>query len=68
MILAGLVFLLVSGFIAFKRNRIITVNTRKEFDELKTEFDEYRKKTRLEREKMSMDHFNEIRKLRGDKR
>lgn len=64
-IIGSLVFLLVVGFLAFKRNRVITLNTKKEFSELKTEFDGYRNKTRLDREKMSMDHFKEIQKLQG---
>lgn len=64
-IIAVLVFLLVAGFLAFQQNRVITLRTKKDLDELKEEFEEYRKKTRLEREKMSMDHFNELRKLRG---
>jgi hypothetical protein len=63
-ILAGLVLLLLLGYLAFKRSYIVTRNTRKEINELKDEFEEYRKKTRLEREKMSMDHFKEIQKLR----
>jgi hypothetical protein len=67
-IVAVLVTLLAVGFLAFKRNHIVTVNTKNELRALQTEFEEYRKKTRLEREKMSMDHFNEIRKLRGDKK
>jgi tetrahydromethanopterin S-methyltransferase subunit B len=64
-IVAILVFLLAVGFLVLKRNVIVTVNTKKELSELKDEFEEYRKQKRLEREKMSMDHFNEIRKLRG---
>jgi hypothetical protein len=64
-IIGSLVFLLVVGFLAFKRNRVITLNTKKEFSELKTEFEVYRNKTRLDREKMSMDHFKEIQKLQG---
>ncbi len=64
-IVAALGFLLAAGFLAFKRNRIVTIKTRKELDELKTEFEAYRQKTRLEREKMSMDHFNEIKRLKG---
>jgi hypothetical protein len=63
-ILAGLVFLLLVGYLAFKRSFIVTRNTRNEITDLKNEFEEYRKKTRLEREKMSMDHFKEIQKLR----
>jgi hypothetical protein len=64
-IVASLVFLLLIGFLAFKRNLTLTRNTRKDFDELKTEFENYRQKSRLEREKMSMDHFNELKKLKG---
>ncbi|MCU0462015.1 MAG: hypothetical protein MUF36_08390, partial [Bacteroidales bacterium] len=58
-------FLLATGFLAFKRNLAVTRNTKKELDELKTEFEAYRQKTRLEREKMSMDHFNELKRLKG---
>jgi hypothetical protein len=65
MIMAGMVFLLVIGYLSFRRNRTLTVNTRKELKELREEFEEYRKKTRLDREKMSMDHFKEIQKLKG---
>jgi hypothetical protein len=65
LIVAGLAFVLIIGFITFKRNRRITLNTKKELKELNEEFEAYRKKTRLEREKMSMDHFKEIQKLKG---
>jgi hypothetical protein len=61
-IVAALLFMLATGFLAFKRNHVVTVNTKKELNELKAEFEEYRQKTRLEREKMSMDHFKEIQK------
>jgi len=64
-ITGGLAILLVFGLLAFKRNISATLNTKKELKELREEFEEYRQKTRLEREKMSMDHFNELRKLRG---
>jgi len=64
-IIVGLAFLLVVGFLSFKRNLSVTRNTKKELKELKEEFEAYRQKTRLEREKMSMDHFNELKKLRG---
>ncbi len=64
-IIAVLVCLLVFGFIAFKSNVAITQKTRRELEELKDEFEEYRKTSREAREKMSMDHFNELRRLRG---
>ncbi len=64
-IIAVLLFVLGSGFIGIRRNVSITRITKKELEELKTEFENYRQKTRLEREKMSMDHFNEIKRLKG---
>jgi hypothetical protein len=64
-IIAGLIVLLALGFVIFKRNQAVTVNTRKELTDLRAEFEEYRKQTRIAREKMTMDHFNEIKKLRG---
>lgn len=57
--------LLAIGYLAFKRNLSITLTAKKELKELREEFEEYRKKSRLEREKMSMDHFNAIKKLKG---
>ena len=65
MVVAGLVTLLAFGFLALKRNLIITIRTKKEIEELKNEFEAYRKTSREAREKMSMAHFNEIKKLKG---
>jgi hypothetical protein len=64
-ILAGLVAALLAGFFIFKRNLLATANTNKEFQELKTEFEAYRKTSREAREKMTMDHFNEIKRLKS---
>lgn len=64
-IVAALAFMLGTGYLAFKRSFIITRNTKGELSDLKKEFDEYRNKSRLEREKMSMDHFKEVQKLKG---
>jgi hypothetical protein len=64
-IIAVLAGLLTVGFMAYKRNHNITSNTRKESEELKKEFEAYRKASREAREKMSMTHFNELKKLRG---
>ena len=64
LIIAGLAVLLFVGFLSFKRNFSVNQNLKKELNELREEFEGYRKKTRLEREKMSMDHFNEIKKLK----
>ena len=60
-----LLFLLALGFLVFKRNLTVMLRTKKDLDELKIEFEAYRQKKRIEIEKMGMDHFNEIRKLKG---
>ena len=64
-LIAGLLFFLAMGFLAFKRNLFVVYHTKKELEELKNEFEAYRQTTREAREKMSMDHFNELRKLKG---
>ncbi len=65
LIVLGLTMLLVIGFLAFRRNLTIVQNYKNELNDLKEEFQSYRTSTREAREKMSMDHFNEIKKLRG---
>ena len=60
-ILAGV---LVAGFLSYKRDRIVTMNTKRGYEDLKKEFDAYKKASREAREKMSMTHFNELKKLR----
>jgi wyosine [tRNA(Phe)-imidazoG37] synthetase (radical SAM superfamily) len=64
-ILAGLIAILLIGFLAFKRNLSAMSNTKKEFQDLKVEFETYRKTSREAREKLTMDHFNEIKRLKG---
>jgi hypothetical protein len=64
-ILAALLFLLIAGYLTFQRNRVITVRTKKDLEDLKEEFEGYRQKVRIEREKTNLEHFNEIKKLRG---
>lgn len=64
-IIVALAGLLTVGFLAYQRNHRITANTKKESEELKKEFEAYRKASREAREKMSMTHFNELKKLRG---
>jgi hypothetical protein len=65
LIIAGLAACLVIGFLMFKANLISVHNMKKELSETKVEFEDYRKSSREAREKMSMDHFNEIRRLKG---
>jgi hypothetical protein len=62
---AILVMLLLIGYFTFRQNRTVTLRTKKDLAELMDEYEKYKKKTRLEREKMTIDHFNEIKKLRG---
>jgi hypothetical protein len=64
-LIAALAGLLAIGFMAYKRNHTVTAHTKKEIEELKKEFEAYRKASREAREKMSMAHFNELKKLRG---
>jgi chaperonin cofactor prefoldin len=64
-IVAGLVAALLIGFLIFKRNLSTIFNTKTEFKELKDEFETYRKTSREAREKLTMDHFNEIRRLKS---
>jgi hypothetical protein len=61
----ALLLLLLIGYFTFRQNRIVTIRTKKDLAELMDEYEKYKKKTRLEREKMTIDHFNEIKKLRG---
>ena len=60
-----LLAVLAIGFLIFKRNLITTIRTGKELKDLREEFETYRQTTRIAREKMQMDHFNEIKKLKG---
>jgi hypothetical protein len=64
-VIAGLLALVVTGFLIFIRNLTLTSDKKKELKELKEEFEAYRKTSREAREKMSMDHFNEIKKMKG---
>lgn len=65
LVVAGLVLALAVGFFVFKKILQANISTRKELKELRDEFENYRQTTRIAREKMSMDHFNEIKKLKG---
>lgn len=64
-IIIALAGILVLGFLAFKRNLSVTNRSRKDFEDLKREFEAYRKASREAREKLSMAHFYELRKIRG---
>jgi hypothetical protein len=64
-ILAILVAALVIGFLVFKRNLTAISNTKNEYQDLKNEFEAYRKSSREAREKLTMDHFNEIKRIKS---
>jgi len=63
-IIAGLVVLLIILFLMYKRSHVVTVHTKKELNELKEEFENYRKSTRERIEKMTISHHKEIQKLK----
>ena len=60
-----LLALLVFGAIAFKRNLVNTKNTKNEFEALQAEYEDYKQKTRIEKEKINVEHFREIQRLKG---
>jgi predicted nucleic acid-binding Zn-ribbon protein len=64
-ILGILVALLVIGYLTFKQNRTATLKTKKELTDLLKEFEDYKQKTRIEKERTTMEHFNEIKKLKA---
>jgi hypothetical protein len=64
-IIGALAVLLVIGFIVFKRNRTITLLTTNDLKELREEFETYRKTSRERFEQQAIDHFNEIKRLKG---
>ncbi len=64
-IVAALLATLGLGFVIFRTNLSSMLRTKKELEDVKTEYDTYRQKKRIEIEKMGMDHFNELRKLKG---
>src|SRR5665647_59314 len=64
-IVGGLAFLLALGFLVFKRNLTVLLRTEKDLKELKDEFAAYKQTSRLAREKLEMDNFRAIQKLKG---
>ena len=61
-ILAVLAF---TAFVLFLRSNRITRQTNKDLKELQGEYDEYRKTSRERFEQQSIDHFNELKRLKG---
>lgn len=60
-----LLTLLIVGGIAFKRNASTTRNAKTEYEALQAEYEEYKQKVRIEREKINVEHFREIQKLKS---
>lgn len=64
-ILGILLAALIIGFLIFRRNLTAISNTKNEYQDLKSEFEAYRKSSREAREKLTMDHFNEIKRIKS---
>lgn len=64
-LVGALIMFLIVGWLSFKRSLAVTRYTKKELEELKTEFEKYRNESREAREKLVLTHFNEIKKLKG---
>lgn len=65
-IIVVLILILLVGFLVFKRNLNVVNGRNKDLSDLKAEFEAYRKTSREAREKMALQHFNELKKLRGE--
>ena len=64
LIIAGLAILMTLGSLIFTRNRVVTSKALRELEELKGEFESYRISSREKREKLVIEHFNEIKRLK----
>lgn len=64
-LVGGLLFLMVIGFLIFKRNLVVLLRTEKDLKELKEEFAAYKQTSRIAREKVEMDLFRANQKLKG---
>lgn len=66
-IIGGLAFLLIIFILMFKRSNLVTVQTKKGADELRIEFDSFRKRAREREEELVRKHHNEIQKYKNSK-
>jgi uncharacterized membrane-anchored protein YhcB (DUF1043 family) len=64
-IIIVLAVLTIIVFLMFFRSNRITREKTKDLKELQVEFDEYRKNSRERFEQQSIDHFNELKRLKG---
>jgi hypothetical protein len=65
-IIAALLFLLIILVLMYKRDRIVTVQLKKDLNELKGEFETYRTSSRERMEKLVVSHHREIQRLKGE--
>ena len=63
-IIIVLIILLIMGYLIFKRNLSSIRSTKKDLEEIKNEFEEYRRTSRERHEVLVLNHFNEIKKLK----
>jgi hypothetical protein len=65
LVVAGLALLTVILFLTAKRNITVTIRTKKDLEEVKEEYESYRKQARERQEQLVVKHHNELRKLKG---
>lgn len=65
-IIGGLLFVLIMLFLVYKRDRAVTVQLKRDLNELREEFESYRKSSRERMEKLVVSHHREIQKLKGE--
>jgi len=63
-IILGLAVVVVVFFLFFKRAHVVTVQTKKQLQEIQEEFETYRTASREKYEKLVVNHHNEIMKLK----
>ncbi|HAX93278.1 MAG TPA: hypothetical protein DCY25_04900 [Bacteroidales bacterium] len=64
-LIGGLLFIMALGFLIFRRNLVVLNRTEKDLKELKDEFAAYKQFSRQAREKLEMDNFRALQKLKG---
>jgi hypothetical protein len=64
-LLGVVLFLMIIGFLIFRRNLVVLLRTEKDLKELREEFEAYRQSSRIAREKVEMDLFRANQKLKG---
>ena len=63
--IAGLVVLTIILLLTAKRNITTTIRTKRDLEEIREEFETYRKESRERQEQLVVKHHNELRKLKG---